>query len=1005
MLNMASFEGGLNTALDPRDIAPVELSKAENVMFDINGILRCQGKGQNIAGYLIDVLDNTLSHGYGLFSFESSYTSGTPEAFSTTFDGESVYFGSEVYSHGATDADSSADVGSYWYIASNGISDVYTKSEHVSEPWKQTITLTEGNDIYNVLKSIYHIADEGVRVSNADFSSPYVTKNKWFGFIKQTNFFDGADDTTDYNFNGWYVLDNDIKKPTELDHLAGGDGGTFDGTSAAGAGFEMKIFATTGGGLNLNEDMTEEALIYDLAATFIYDGIQESLLYESEDETILESDGTAVVAADNNALSIQVAVKTGFNPRITGGRIYYKIAGSNDDYVLLCEIDFTKGIKASLDNTYADGDWNGTPGVNEIFISNIVTLTTKNIDTYSSLTEWGAREKRISIGCLGDNYPQDTSQENRKISEGYKCSTIVNRRTFIANCKLYHDETSAGIPDPAGGSKRERDRIYYSGMCSRNGLNFESAFDCFPRSNYIDVVKGDAEEYTALVGYADRLLAWKTNTLFVINIAADDPVDWFLESQHTGMGVFRPCQVTQSEDGVMWANTNGAYIYTGSEVRTTTTEDISFGADIKNISRDKIAKRDWFTSEVGLSSGYLPERQQFIIINNTGNGNSAIGYIYDFNTSTWSSSSKNIILPPTGSIGSITNFALDKNRNLIWGTLTDLESTGGEMIENGSFDQDVPQATDGYMNDDNGSDGYGGTVVGYPGTTQYPDEDRNQRVYVSENLPMRLYHLCQTSGEPLEDGIAARLKYIINDPLIANQEYTVSVDYNIGTYQDGIMKLNIRKMGTDLHVGGTMIIYPYYPSEGTMSLTFTIPPGEGGDYYIEMMGNVETGSYEQVDVQWGWNNLSLHSTTFANAISFNTFGNNNTIIGSPGTDRFDMPANSIDIRTKDNAFEQTGFKKRIYGIYVTYRTQTSGQTTPISYALNGASAYNNAIANWTNLEGDMSNTEGEWTVGRFKSNSPLTCQSLRLKITNPSEGIMEINDIAIEHRVTGRRVV
>ena len=292
MLNMASFEGGLNTALDPRDIAPVELSKAENVMFDINGILRCQGKGQNIAGYLIDVLDNTLSHGYGLFSFESSYTSGTPEAFSTTFDDDSVYFGSEVYSHGATDADSSADVGSYWYIASNGISDVYTKSEHVSEPWKQIITLTETDDLSNSLKSIYHIADEGVRVSNADFSSPYVTKNKWFGFIKQTNFFDGADDTTDYNFNGWYVLDNDIKKPTELDFQTGSDPAADpDGTPNPGTGFNMKIFATTGGGLNINEDMTlvesEEALIYDLAATFIYDGIQESLLYEEGAKTIL----------------------------------------------------------------------------------------------------------------------------------------------------------------------------------------------------------------------------------------------------------------------------------------------------------------------------------------------------------------------------------------------------------------------------------------------------------------------------------------------------------------------------------------------------------------------------------------------------------------------------------------------------------------------------------------------------------------------------------------------
>jgi len=1002
MLNMASFEGGLNTALDPRDIAPVELSKADNVMFDINGIIRCQGKGYAIPDLIIDVPENALSHGYGMFTFESSYTNGTNGAISTTFHGNSAYLGSEVYSHGATDADSSADVGAYWYMMSNAFSDIHTKSDKIGEAWEHTITLTEENEPSNSLKSIYHIADEGVRVSNADFKSPYVTKNKWFGFIKQTNFFAGADVTTDYNFNGWYVLDNDIKKPTELDHLLLGNGGTFDGTSSAGAGFEMKIFATTGGGLNLNEDMTGEALIYDLAATFIYDGIQESLLYEEEAKTILESDGTAVVAADNNALSIQVAVKTGFNPRITGGRIYYKIAGSNDDYVLLCEIDFTKGIKASLDNTYADGDWTTTDGigVNEIFISNIVTLTTKNIDTYSSLTEWGAREKRISIGCLGDNYPQDDSL-TKNISEGYKCSTIVNRRTFIANCKLYHDETSAGIPDPAGGSKRERDRIYYSGMCSRNGLNFESAFDCFPRSNYIDVVKGDAEEYTALVGYADRLLAWKTNTLFVINIAAEDPVDWFLESQHTGMGVFRPCQVTQSEDGVMWANTNGAYIYTGSEVRTTTTEDISFGADIKNLSRDKISRRNWFTSSFDLSSGYLPERQQFIVINNTLNGNGAIGYIYDFKTSTWASSLANIILPPTGSIGSITNFALDKYYNLVWGSLSDIEA-GSELITNGSFNQDVPDGTHGFWNDgqdDLDEDGYGHTVDGYPATAE---TDSSMSVYVSPANSMLLQH--KINHDNWGDGFGQALGYLdytIPSPLSATQEYTVSVDYFFG---NSISSIHVMKVSDDNIVFEDFrnFLNDYDNNPGTMNGTFTVPDGEGGTYRIRLRHGMMLGAGA---VTSGWNNLSLTSSSATEVIQFNTFGNNNTIIGAPGTERFDLPANSIDIRTKDNTFEQTGFKKRIYGVYVTYRTLTSGQTTPISYALNGASAYNNAIANWTNLEGDMENTQGEWTVGRFKSNSPLTCQSLRLKITNPSEGIMEINDIAIEHRVTGRRVV
>lgn len=52
-------------------------------------------------------------------------------------------------------------------------------------------------------------------------------------------------------------------------------------------------------------------------------------------------------------------------------------------------------------------------------------------------------------------------------------------------------------------------------------------FDVFPDTNTIDVSKGDAEEYTALEYYADRLLAFKHKTLHIINIASPSPSGWF----------------------------------------------------------------------------------------------------------------------------------------------------------------------------------------------------------------------------------------------------------------------------------------------------------------------------------------------------------------------------------------------------------------------------------------------------------------------------------------------
>ena len=978
MLNIPSFGGGLNTALDPRDIKPAELSKAKNVMFDINGIIRCQGKGFSMEDLILDIPGTSLNHGYGLFTFESSYNSGEEGASSTG----GSYEENELYSHEGMDAEGNSDTGEYWYMISDSVSNIHIKSD-MESTWEKFITLTD--DAENVLKSIYHIADEGVRISNAELKSKYITRNKWFGFIKKTNLFASAAALTDYYFNGWYALDNDIKKPTELDFISGNTALTYP---TGGTGFDIRVSSTTGGSLDFSEDIVSNDLTYEFASTFIYDGIQESLPISISDKDVDQSGTTdTATTTSQNALEVVVMAKTGYNPRITGGRFYYKKHGSNDDWVFLCEVDFERGIRASLDDEYTS-TWtqSGSDTTESSFYSTTVKVTSKNLDTYSSLTEWGAREARISIGCTGDNYPTDSNLDDAKISEGYKCSTIVNRRAFIANCKLYHNETS-GVA--SGDSLRERDRIYYSGMCSRNGISFESAFDCFPRSNYIDVVKGDAEEYTALVGYADRLLAFKTNTLFVINVAGE-PSEWFLESQHTGMGVLRPCQVTKSEDGVMWANKNGAYVYTCGEVRTTTAEDISFGTDIKNLSRDKIAKRDWITSEAGMCSGYIQKRQQLIIINNTENGNSATGYIYDFNTNTWSESGENIILPETGSTGSITNFAINKDSNLIWAVLSDIEA-GTELVVNGTFSQDVADGTDGYMNDDNESDGYGQTVDGYPGTIVVGSD--NQRVYVSENLPLKLYQIVESSGFQAQGYV----EYTIPVDLSQGQEYTISVDYAMNSFAS----LEIRKSSSS----DTTIIesksFLNDPTNGTMSGQFNVPAGEGGTYIIRLSGGAFiTFTY----ATWGWNNLSVVGSSATDLVRFNTFGNDNTIIGASDIDRFNMPANSIDIRTKDTDFGQTGLKKRIYGVYVTYRTETSGQATPISYALDGASAYNNDSSNWTNLTGNMSDTSGAWTVGKFKSDSPLTCQSLRLRVTNPSEGIMEINDIAVEHRITGRKV-
>jgi hypothetical protein len=104
-------------------------------------------------------------------------------------------------------------------------------------------------------------------------------------------------------------------------------------------------------------------------------------------------------------------------------------------------------------------------------------------------------------------------------------------------------------------------------------------YETFPRSFFIDVVKGDSDEYTALATYGDRLFAFKRKTLYVINIGSPSPANWFLESTERNKGVASTGGVFYSQDGIFWANRFGAFFFDGT--------------GIKNLIKGKIPKKDW----------------------------------------------------------------------------------------------------------------------------------------------------------------------------------------------------------------------------------------------------------------------------------------------------------------------------------------------------------------------------------------------------------------------------
>ena len=102
------------------------------------------------------------------------------------------------------------------------------------------------------------------------------------------------------------------------------------------------------------------------------------------------------------------------------------------------------------------------------------------------------------------------------------------------------------------------------------------------------------------------------------------------------------------------------------------------------------------------------------------------------------------------------------------------------------------------------------------------------------------------------------------------------------------------------------------------------------------------------------------------------------------------------LKTKDIDFGEPGRIKKVYGVRITYKS-SAAQTTPISYATNGGTSF-------TNLTGNFSSTS-TWDVLYAYPSSPVECQSMQLKITNPTNsGTININDITIEYRPIYKRV-
>jgi len=647
------FSGGVNNIKDSRDIADNQCAKIVNLMVDKQGAIRTAG---SFTAYPNSGTTENLSStgtdnqkGNGLFYFESDF--GSLATTDTTTDNGATQFGTfyaptaNQFSQRDSDVYAAFDVGDKVSISGSDSNDgIYTiigkidtglanharyrfnfledmtseitdsaitikshsqygakfwmkprdsngttaanleihKWDSESEDWSHAddiIPMTSDTYVQGTFQPVYYAVDNAVRMSDSNFLNG--SKIKWHGYIERGH--------PDQFYHGWITKDNDLLAPTAGDdvRIFSSGGNTYPDTAGVGLHWEILTPADT--------SSTWIAETYETGMTFIYDENQESKI------TDMQSSYVEFTVAAGDSVTIQADMFTPYNARISGSRLYCRVSGSDEEWILLAEAHFTKGIKATLDGDYNSG-WT-VASANQYYSATVTSLA-QNLDTYETINGRSSSVKSIALG---------------KIGELWKCAVVCNRRAFLANVKT--QDEGATTSD----SKHYGDRILYSDV---------GKFDTFPSYNFIDVVKGDSEEYVALVEYGDRLLAFKQKTLFVINVASPDPTGWFLEKTFKHNGVRHKEAVFRSEDGVIWANAGGCWYYNGSNIVNLVENKLDTVNAANANAEHGLSWKDFY--DVDTIVGYSPKYKQIIVLQDCSGGTNPMNtLIYDFRTKSW----------------------------------------------------------------------------------------------------------------------------------------------------------------------------------------------------------------------------------------------------------------------------------------------------------------------------------------------------------------------------------
>ena len=192
------------------------------------------------------------------------------------------------------------------------------------------------------------------------------------------------------------------------------------------------------------------------------------------------------------------------------------------------------------------------------------------------------------------------------------------------------------------------------------------SYDTFAENRLIDVSTDDGEEIIALASYADRVLQFKTNTLYIINTAQGTE---YLEDTRSNMGVAHPYAVVKTEYGIAWANTHGCYLYNGDSIVVLTEKDnfrkIRIDTYISTPTEVKVPTWASALSELGISGNmalyYVPGVKKLVVVDKHGDSGNGAGFVCDLATGAWSYHKNSLVVA-----GRVTNAVIAGDKKMAY---------------------------------------------------------------------------------------------------------------------------------------------------------------------------------------------------------------------------------------------------------------------------------------------------------------------------------------------------